>query len=470
MGTLNVVCFCDGDEPEVLKNISREMSMHWEKNYKTEIIFKESINIKQLKNKKLLPEKLKKIEEIRNPDIYFFEENNKIELGGIEITTHSPDGSNIEKRYPFLYAAGLYKTNAFVATPYLKRRPGGQINRFPRRHAERNIGFLKRFKETEYSFLRCYYPTEELHGNDIQYLPEDIKSNIGSWKKISHFFADYLANVTNKQYNQVAREGLENFYSEMIALNKSFINKSDKISDPSTLIQLKEKWIQVYNSRPDSGHWERGEGQFDSIDGRLMFTIDGIDILKKENKPKSLEFWLPQICSQHPWVVEQKERDYKSKRFKNIIVTLENKCITKFSNNLSEDDWKTLDDNEMLLLERKDWELGIFKISDLIPSVKIKTIARAGLQSLPVHEIKNIEKFLRDKKNYYCSLRPYTKNLKDELNKLLKELPKEAIVYAPRIPKNKLTISSQTKCKLILAEECSKNVLKALRQIHRYLF
>ena len=49
-------------------------------------------------------------------------------------------------------------------------------------------------------------------------------------------------------------------------------------TEASSLLKLKDRWIQVYNTRPDSGHWERGEGQFDSIDGRIMFTLDEISL------------------------------------------------------------------------------------------------------------------------------------------------------------------------------------------------
>ena len=93
------------------------------------------------------------------------------------------------------------------------------------------------------------------------------------------------------------------------------MNNATRSTEASTLLKQPDRWIQVYNARPDSGHWERGEGQFDSIDGRLMFTIDEIYFLDAIQRPTIFEFWLPQLVSVHPWILEQQLRGFTTVHF-----------------------------------------------------------------------------------------------------------------------------------------------------------
>src|SRR5262249_40746839 len=102
---LKVAIFTDGFEPVGLQEIILGWQSTWEQTYTSEaqLIFLPQRNLKQAELRRTLPPVLEYVERIRNPDVYFVEETQGVELGGVEITDHSPDGSNIEKRYPFLW-------------------------------------------------------------------------------------------------------------------------------------------------------------------------------------------------------------------------------------------------------------------------------------------------------------------------------------------------------------------------------
>ena len=85
-----------------------------------------------------------------------------------------------------------------------------------------------------------------------------------------------------------------------------------------------------------------------------MFTLDEAN-LKGLNK--SLEFWMPQLSSKHPWIVEQVERDHGSKRLRNIVKVLKNHMTVKFSDDLTVDDLKILEDRDGKPMNRYEIEV-----------------------------------------------------------------------------------------------------------------
>lgn len=431
------------------------------------------MNLKASGNRVGLPAGLLRIERIRNPDVFFVEATRGIELGGIEITSHSPDGSNIEKRYPFLWAAPGSKANAFVATPYLKRRPGGQINRLPLRHIERNQQFLSAWnpEHPEDSILRQFTPLRELHMGDLVHVPEDLRRQLVTWQELGAFFAHLLAARTlTGSMRQTAIGQLIIWKDRLTALAQVCVEHADHRAEAATLLKLPGRWIQVYNARPDSGHWERGEGQFDSIDGRLMFTLDEISFLAESERP-SLEFWLPQMVSSHPWIAEQRTRGHGSKRLRNILVELAALCTTRFAEDLTASDWDILRRNSRLLLERKDWEPRTYSIMEVIGGASYRDIAIAGRCGAPRALREAIETLLQDPLLHYCALRGYTANWQTLLSEQINGLPDGAVVLAPRLPAAQVVrVSLQPHVTVIPAEECTKEHLCMLRQLHKYAY
>lgn len=468
---LKIQIYCDGDEPLALSKVTEELLSTWDSMYGKygSLEFLPIKNLKQNINTLDLLPHLKRIERIRNPDIFFTEVTQGIELGGIEITTHSPDGSNIEKRYPFLWVSGRTKSNAFVATPYLKRRPGGQINRFPHRHAKRNLDFLDSWvpEMPDANFLRQFVPIVDLHGGDIELVPPQLKSLLMTWQDMGRFFSHYLAIKAIPEVHETAASNLSKWKHRLKDLVDACMNNTQGGIEASTLFRDEDRWIQVYNCRPDSGHWERGEGQFDSIDGRLMFTLDTISLLPKATQPR-LEFWLPQMVSTHPWIAEQKRANYGSKRLRNILIELASEVKTKFADELSVDDWELLKNNQESLLERLDWSPDIHSISKMMEGQNAHQIATAGISQASRAELQAIEELLKDSSLYYCAYRVYNENWQGFLEQRLEVLPKDAVVLAPRIPqKLLLKVPCPSRVKLIPAEMCTRIQLRMLRQIHR---
>jgi hypothetical protein len=473
---LTVKVFSDGEEPPILAEVVAAWHQTWASTYASHAALEigAPANLKASENRVGLPEGLIRIERIRNPDVFFVESSQGIELGGIEITSHSPDGSNIEKRYPFLWAAPGSRTNAFVATPYLKRRPGGQINRLPLRHIQRNQQFLRDWNPGQpgHSFLRQFIPLRELHMGDLTYVPENLKRLLVTWRELGSFFAHLLAARTLAgSIREHATAELRKWSDRLASLSQACVQNADHKAEASTLLKLPDRWIQVYNSRPDSGHWERGEGQFDSIDGRLMFTLDEISFLPESQRPRKMEFWLPQMVSAHPWIVEQRTRGHESKRLRNILVELASFCQTKFAEDLTEADWDILRDHPRLLLERKDWEPRTYSVADVIHGGSPRTIANAGISGAPRALREAIEKMLRDVSLYYCALRAYTPGCRSLLERQVDSLPAGATVLAPRLPAALVgKVGVKSRVNVVPAEMCSKEQLCMLRQLHRYTF
>lgn len=104
---LQVMVFSDGDAPAALSSITSAWKRTWTRNYEAQadLMIGGPANLKVAINRRGLPKGFIRIERIRNPGIFFVEISKGIELGGIESITHSPGGSNIEKGYPFLWAA-----------------------------------------------------------------------------------------------------------------------------------------------------------------------------------------------------------------------------------------------------------------------------------------------------------------------------------------------------------------------------
>ena len=106
--------FTDGAESVGLQEIISGWRNAWEESYTSaaSLEFLSHQDLKQSQNRTDLPPALGYLEQVRNPDVYFFERSTNTELGGVEITDHSPDGSNIEKRYPFIWASRRVHTNS----------------------------------------------------------------------------------------------------------------------------------------------------------------------------------------------------------------------------------------------------------------------------------------------------------------------------------------------------------------------
>lgn len=472
--TLQVQTYSDGPAPLGLRDIQMSWEATWRKHYHCNVPlqFRPPINIKNAANRTTLPDGLRYIEKVRNPDLYFFERTKCIELGGVEITDHSPDGSNIEKRYPYLWASRRRRLSAFVASRYLKRRPSGQINRLPFRHAFRNMQFLKEWAPGAadgHGQLCQFLPMSELHLEDIALVPPSIRELLGHWDQLGEFFAHSLAaKVFTGSLLSIAKNWLSLFKTRLEQLAEACIASATRETEASTLLKLPTKWIQLYNTRPDSGHWERGEGQFDSIDGRIMFTLDEISLLAPGDRPRAFEFWLPQMVSSHAWIAEQRQRGFASKRLRNLLVELREMCTTKFADELCVEDWQLLTSNKGLLLERLDWEPSVYRVVDLVPTPHRERVARIGLLNSSKARVSQITSMLSNEDLYFSAHRPYIAGWRAALIEALEPLPSTATVLVPRIPSALIgSLPSSVRCHVKAAEHCTKDYLLMLRQLHR---
>jgi hypothetical protein len=463
---ITIQIFRDGEnQPIGLNEITEGWFSTWNQFYHEfgTITFEQGPNLKEEHEEGVVPDKLKNIAFIRNPDLSFVIKDTQVVLGGVEITVHSPDGSNAEKRYPFLWASGQVGTNGLILCPYQKTRPTGGTNRLPNRHVQRNLKFLEDWNPSDpESFLRQIIPIYELQLGSVSELPDRVQNLLLDWKQIGEFYAHFLALILVGPNEQVVNK-LTIFKRKLVDLAEACLDSTD-YTEPSSLLKLEDKWIQIYNTRPDSGHWERGEGQFDSIDGRLMFTLDEIERLPESDKPKSFEFWLPQLVSKHPWVSEQIERGFGSKRFRNIMVTLADKCFTKFADQLTNEDWNLLENNPGLLLERLDWEPGIYKVTSLVKKEDRAKVAKRGLKGNAI--IYNILEQLNRDDLYFSTHRAYIKNWRADLIEKLSKIESGATVLIPRIPQ-RLLPNEFDGLNIIPAESCTKLHLMTIRQLHR---
>ena len=199
-----------------------------------------------------------------------------------------------------------------------------------------------------------------------------------------------------------------------------------------------------------------------------MFTLDEISLLNQRLRPREFEFWLPQMVSQHPWIVEQKNRGYGSKRLRNILVELNALCQTRFADQLGYEDWKLLQQHGTMLLERLDWAPDVYRIADLVSSGERHTTARKGISNMSSAIHKAIEILLANESLYFSTHRAYISEWEESLSDSLSRLEEGAEILIPRIPEKLLTRLKQIhQYKIYAAEECTKNHLLMLRQLHR---
>jgi len=461
--------FVDGEETHFLEDIKQLWIKKWFEKYSSlgSINFNDPVNVKEQAGFDSLPENLKQAFEIRNPDIFFVASigGKRVSLGGVEITVHSPDGSNVEKRYPFIWAGRKHGFTAFVVCPYMKSRPGGQVNKLPNRHSARNIDFVNEWKSKKCrtAALHQIIPLEELQ-DDVTAARALLKTPLMNWTHLAGYFSDVLAEHLQPG---ASGSGIEAFVGEIHKLATA-CKSVTRYTKPSSFIEDGARWIQIYNTRPDSGHWERGEGQFDSIDGRLMFTLDQAEI---KGIRKNVEFWMPQLSKKHAWVVEQVERDHGSKRLRNIVKVLSKYMTVKFSDDLTQADLQILQRNPGLTLERLDWRSGLLKISDLLGKLSPENVARAGLKSPSAHAIDAIKNVLASDTTFISTHRLYETGWEGALTREINSTPPGSKVLVPRIPKSQMNGQAKfANREVVFAEDCTKWQLMAIRQLHRQSF
>lgn len=463
LNEIKITIFVDGDIPPFIEGIKDWWISEWSSNYLGlgDVLFDRILDVKQKDGFSNLPDELKPAFNVRNPDVFFVAHLNgkHFNLGGIEITTHSPDGSNVEKRYPFIWSGRKYRFNSFIVCPYMKVRANGQHNRLPNRHSMRNIEFAEEWFEKRKTFHQII-PIQELQPS-VNLAESFISHELINLKEISKYFSSYLAYMLG---SEEAIEKIDGFVSKAKSLAVSCASVT-KYTKPSSFYTDGNRIIQIYNTRPDSGHWERGEGQFDSIDGRLMFTSDG---LKNNEK---IEFWMPQLSKEHPWVTEQIARNYGSKRFRNINVVLKDDVTVKYLEDLSDDDVKILLANPRLTLERLDWEPGFYCFEELTKGDTIQNISRKGMKSTNLNIINEIERVLSSLNLFLSTHRVYQKKLEEEFVDGVNKMPCNSTIIAPRINKQRLMgFNLRKDVNIIYAENCTKIQLLALRQLHRHCF
>ncbi|HEX2072063.1 MAG TPA: hypothetical protein VHF90_10500 [Thermoleophilaceae bacterium] len=471
MTTLTVEVYADGSEPHDAWGVIRDAwATEWSSTYPSigAVAFEEARDLKAADVRAALPPRLSFISDIRNPDLFFTIREHRLELAGLEFSTHSPDGSNIEKRYPLLWSARRYGVHGFLLTPYSKRRGNGtSINRVPRRAAQRNLDVLGAWSPDDpEGGLALTLPSLELQEGDIEAVPDSVQPHLVSWEDVGRLLAHLMA-------ARLAASGgpwsgpLTQARDDLRTMSEA-CRDATNASTASSLHYDGSRWIQVYNARPETGHWERGEGQFDSIDGRLMVTLDAIDLLPAPSARPRLEFWLPQLVSSHAWVLEQRAAGYGSKRFGNIMRVLRALCLTKFADHLTPRDWAILSANPRLLLEREDrWPSDIYRIVDVTPDDRRAEIARHGLPSLGSAVAREVEALLGNEHLYYTSHRAYEAGWQERLSAGLARVPSGSTVIAPRLPAVLLEQLGRAGVDLVPGDRCTRSQLVMLRQIER---
>jgi hypothetical protein len=468
---LKLVLYSDGSTlPDYASVIIEAIKSTWKICYSKYIGLDINEGFQNIKKKTVLetaPAKVKLIAGIRNPDLYFVEETRNVILGGIEATNHTPDGSNATKRYPYLWISRKENANAIHISPYSKRRPSGQVNKLTGIIAEHNKNLLSEWNCDDSSLIQ-YLIIRELQENDVE-IPKTLDGLIFSLNELGVLFAHLLAVQIFKTMSipkQLAKSELEKVKARLKKVAEQILAESSGTVEPSTALETEKRLIIVYNCRPDTGHWERGEGQFDSIDGRIMFQLDRMDLSKKE---KDVEFWMPQFSSNHPWVLEQKKNQYGSKRFRNIIVELSKHISVKFCEDLSEDDWALLSDNPKAVLERLDWTHGIYSAFVLTEELNRKSIAEAGLMEGLTKFSTQILSLLKADNLFFSTHRCYSNGWRNDLVQRATKLPHGSTLLLPRIPENKVPteLLKLARIKIVPAGKCTKYHMLMIRQLNR---
>ena len=462
---IKITIFVDGDTPIFLNKMIDWWCAEWNSRFYDlgTLTFERILDVKRKEGFDSLPLHLKPAFLVRNPDIFFVATIGlqELVLGGIEITTHSPDGSNVEKRYPFIWSGRTYGFNSFIVCPYMKIRANGQHNRLPNRHSMRNIEFANEWLSGKRTFHQII-PVQELQPS-FDIAESFLSHELFDFRKITNFFCSYLAHSVG---DKGAIADLNEFVYEAKSLAEACAAVT-KYTNPSSLFEGDNRTIQIYNTRPDSGHWERGEGQFDSIDGRLMFTLDGMS----HNSEKKLEFWMPQLSKAHPWVTEQVNRGYGSKRFRNINVLLSNKVEVKYLEDLTPDDINILKNNQSLTLERMDWNIDIYNVKELINGGNLDHISKIGLKNKRKDIIDDIYATLNHDDLYLSTHRIYKNNWEFDFVDKINVLPVNSVLLVPRLNRDHLSnFILRRDITIYFAEDCTKIQLLALRQLHRYCF
>lgn len=474
---LEVVTYTDGGNvPDAWHEIAHAWSETWRSQYQAlgGLTFNEFVDVKDPVGAASLPLRSLAATAIRNPDLLFVVGGCStlpipVELGGIEITTHAPDGSNIEKRYPFLWAARRSELSAIVATPYQKHRANKRVNRLPYRSARRNLEFASRWDPmSDDSALIQILPLLSLQDQRGGIAPA-IQPLLWSWASIGTLLAHRLARriADDGSHRAAASRQLGLMREQLLKLHRACM-AATTATPASTLLVQPDRVIQTYNARPESGHWERGEGQFDSIDGRLMVTLDDLELFEPEIAARPFEFWLPQLARGHPWIAEQQARGFGSKRLRNILITLEDYVTTRFADELSDEDWALLRQNPRLCLEREDhWTSGLYRIIDATDPGARQHVAAHGLSSPSPEVTAGIARLLSDPSLFYASFRGYDTDWVHALPAALGSSPSGSRVLIPRLPRAML-VNVASSAILVPAEDCTKLDLMMLRQLHRF--
>jgi hypothetical protein len=474
---LEVATYTDGGNvPDAWREIAHAWNETWTGQYQAlgELTFSHFIDLKDPMGAATLPLRSRAAAAIRNPDLLFLVGGcanlpAPVELGGIEITTHAPDGSNIEKRYPFLWAARRSGLSAMVATPYQKHRANERVNRLPHRSARRNLEFASRWDPTsDDSALIQILPLISLQDRRGG-IAREIRPLLWSWASIGALLAHRLARRIADDGSQraAASRQLGLMREQLLDLHRACM-AATTARPASTLLVQSHRVIQTYNARPESGHWERGEGQFDSIDGRLMVTLDDIELFEPELAARPFEFWLPQLARGHPWIAEQQARGFGSKRLRNILVTLREHVTTRFADELSNEDWVLLRQNPRLCHEREDrWTSGLYRIVDATDHGIRGHVAELGLSSPSPEVTAGIARLLNDPSLFYASFRGYGADWVHDLSAAVGGLPSGSRVLIPRLPRAML-VNVASDAVLVPAEDCTKLDLMMLRQLHRF--
>jgi hypothetical protein len=465
--------YVDGANQSVGKSeIEKSFQASWHLNYEStygSVVFKSPLDLKTSPSGH---PRLDAAADVRNPDLFYWSTVFG-PLLGVEITTHSPDGSNIEKRYPFLWASRREGITAFVATPYLKVRPGGQVNRLPYRHSMHNNHLAEAWSPDDpNSSLQQLLPVADLMGGDLRTVQADLRKLLWSWDKVGIFLAHRMAQVVSNGENSSSGRALEQMKRDLIGLAKSCMQATTHTS-ASTLYMDNSRWIQVFNCRPETGWWERGEGQFDSIDGRVMFTLSEIDFRPSAERPEQLELWLPQMTTKHPWIQEQVAAGYGSKRFRNLAQLLPSLAMNVkfklvFADQLSVRDWTILEVNPIMCLERLVSPTAeLLRIGDFVTAFDAAQVSEDAKHS--PSDVRPIHDLITNGDVHVATSRAYAIGWEARLAELLTNVAAETEIFVPRVPQALLSkIRTPEGIRLHGGEDCGRPLLLLLRYLHRH--
>jgi hypothetical protein len=193
----------------------------------------------------------------------------------VERTTHSPDGSNIEKRYPLTYICRKKNVSSLTVVPLYKQRIQGQTNRIPSRFADfffqESMNFLKTPDRSRWPALlipyKNYTPNKDLIiGGRVL--------NIDTLTFSDDWISEFISNRIVLQIDPGEKTARSRITKQLLKIQNVMqtIVKAGKIVKART-VNEDDGLIVVANLLPETGWWDRGTGQFDSIDGRFFFPF-----------------------------------------------------------------------------------------------------------------------------------------------------------------------------------------------------